>query len=241
MAKTVVLSATDVDWLGWAKSYANRQPQARSIVTIPNGLSIQQAKPFITRAVVQAGADGVLVMSVGHGTTVAGSDVDGMVEIAPGGKAKLVGLNGVGTVNVFYNVRVRPDQPSDMENDLKDNPKSKRLADFRTYTEIGTQFRSTKLLRVVFLTCRVGKSREFLKKIANDWQTVVSAYTRRVAVTSVTYTQPGKPAVIENYCHFEGEKFPATGPNGGDQNAIAKEELPFRPGQQVFVGPPLTL
>lgn len=239
MAKTIVLSTTESDWLGWAKSYANRQSQGRVVNTMPSGLSISQAKPHIMKAVSDAGTDGVLVLSVGHGTAVNGSSVDGMIEIAPGGRATLVGLNGVGTVNVFYNVRIRADQRSDMENDLKDNPSSPRLADFKTYLEIGAHFKATKLHRVIFLTCRVGNATEFIKKIANDWQTVVAAYTKRVAVSRQIFTEPGKAPVTENYCHLEGEIFPATGPNGGDLNAIAKQELPYRPNFQVFVGPPL--
>jgi hypothetical protein len=146
---------------------------------------------------------------------------------------------GATIINVFYDVPAFPGQPSDLEHDTKNNPGSQRLKDWALYQDIGRAMRRTKPFRIVLLTCRVGNATEFLRKIANDWDVVIGAYTRRVACTEDTYSQPGKRSITTSYVHLEGEVFPKSSPGGADDNAIASEELPYRPSQSVWIGPPL--
>ncbi|MBP0580444.1 hypothetical protein J8I29_14060 [Labrys sp. LIt4] len=238
----VIVTTTENPWFGWAKSYVAHQPQARALVKMTAGQSMAQTRDILKSAISKAGADGTVIISVGHGTALDGSTVDGMCEIAPGGTFKLVGLNGAEsphTVNVFYDRPRFAGQKSDMDYDIANNPSSDRLARWKIYQEIGAHFKAIKPYRMVLLTCRVGNASDFLKKIANDWGVVVRAYTKRVASNEDVVTDPGKPPKSFFYLFLEGEKYPDEGPNGAELNIIAQQELPYRPSYQISVGPPL--
>ncbi len=235
----VIVTTTENPWFGWAKSFVARQPQARTLVKMTPGQSIERTRDILVGAITTAGAGGTVILSVGHGTAVDGSSVDGMCEIAPGGTFKLVGLNGVGTVSVFYDVPKFAGQKSDMEFDLANNPNSPRLTKWKVYQSIGAKFKSVRPRRVILLTCRVGNATDFVKKIANDWGVVVGAYRKRIASNEDVVITPGKASKSFFYLFLEGEKYPVLGPNGAEANIIAQQELPYRPGQQILVGPPL--
>ena len=243
----VILTTTEQGWFRWANQYVKRQSTGRKSVPMIPGIGARAAKDTIINAVNAAGAGGRLVVSVGHGSFIAGQPADGLCELAPGGMLCLVGRNirpkhpspAATVINIFYDVPAFPGQPSDLENDTKNNPSSQRLRDWALYQDIGRTVRNVKPFRVVLLTCRVGGATEFLRKIANDWGVVVGAYTKRVACTEDVFTVPGKAAVTTSYVHLEGEIFPKSTPAGADDNIIASEELPFRPMESVWIGPPL--
>jgi hypothetical protein len=239
----VIVTEKANPWFGWAKQWVAAQPQARALVEMSTGQSLEKTRDILINAITKAGADGRIVLSVGHGVAVEGSSVDGMCQLAPGGTFKLVGLNGVegpDSVNVFYDIPKFAGQKSDMESDLANNPNSSRLARWRVYQSIGATFKSIKPYRVVLLTCRVGNATDFIKKIANDWGVVIDAYTKRVASLEDVVTTPGKPQKSFFYLFLQGEKYPDEGPNGAEVNVVAQQQLPYRPSYQMSVGPPLS-
>lgn len=85
MARTVILSVADGDWNVWGQRFVKRQPLQRLQQTITPGASAATAKTAVLKAARTAGADGVLIISVGHGGGVAGNPTEGVFELAPGG------------------------------------------------------------------------------------------------------------------------------------------------------------
>ncbi len=230
MARTVLLSIMDGQWNKWGDNFVKRQPLARTQMLIGAKPTVDEAKAALIRAVTEAGTTGTVIISVGHGVAVDGSTIDGMVELAPGGVMRLVGLNGSvppGFVRVFYDKAPDgPGQQSDLDFDLKNNPKATRLAHWRVYQEIAQAFRTTKPYEVVLLTCRIGGATEFLRKIANDWGVVVRAYKVRVGLD----TNSPRPLVFL-------ENRPPPYSTAAD-TVLHEEELPFAPADTIRIGPP---
>ena len=150
---------------------------------------------------------------------------------------RIGGFNVVGSfVDVFYDVNLLgPPSISDMENDLKNNPQSPRLARWRVYQNISAAFKNAHLREVALLTCRVGNATEFLRKVANDWGLVVRAYRQRVALTE-DVTTVGKKVTRRFFMHLENN--PPAGKSAADL-IIMEEEIPFSPPDTFLVGPPL--
>lgn len=187
----------------------------------------------VQRAAKKAGIGGTLVFNVGHGAS-GGTALDGTVDLAPGKAFTLGGLNathGSVFVSVFYDVDSDGPGPrmSDLANDEKFNKQSSRLARWATYQKLCKVIADAKLRKVILLTCRVGNSTDFVKKIAQDWGTVVEAYRRRVVLAP----QPGGRMRI----HLEGDA------PGQFTNVSDSEEHLFThrapAADVVLVGPPL--
>ena len=124
---------------------------------------------------------------------------------------------------------------SDLEFDLQNNPTSQRLAHWRVYQEIANAFKTTKPLEFILLTCKVGNATEFLRKVANDWGVVITAYRQRVVLTEDVVTV-GKRFTHHYYLHLEND--PPLNKPAADM-VIYEEELPYRPADTFRVGPPL--
>jgi hypothetical protein len=233
----VILSESSGHFADWTKKFVARQPQGRVVLFEPDNQTPAEAANRMIDAIKQAGTGGTLIVSVGHGSTsTSGNTGEGTCELAPKGAFKIVGRNGAnGFVDVFYDAPTGPTGQSQLDFDLKNNPNSSRLANFRVYKSICDQFKATKLLRVILLTCNVGRSEEFLRKIANDWGTVVFAYTKQVSCTRITLTA-GRQISNRFFMHLHGENVPFP---TAEQDVIAQEEIPLRPNQTVRIGPPL--
>ena len=232
-----MLSVSAGGWDRWGERFVKRQPLARVQQLIPAAVSPEGAKLAIIRAIHTAGAGGRLIMNVGHG---AGGGpllpTEGSFEMAPGGAMRIGGRGVAGCfVDVFYDVSTSPVAPSDLEFDLKNNPQSTRLAHWRVYQEIAAAFKAIRPREVILLTCRVGSATEFLRKVANDWQTVITAYRQRVALTTDTVTV-GRQTTTHFYLHLEND--PPLGKPAADL-VIHEEEIPYRPSDTFRVGPPL--
>lgn len=242
----VIFTTTEREWFRWSKQYVKRQSTLRRSVEIAPNTGGRVAKDKIINAINMAGPGGRLIISVGHGKSLDNQPADGLCELAPGGMLVLVSHEvrpakprpGATIIDVFYDTRFGG-QPSDLENDTKNHPDSQNLKDWILYQEIGSAMRRIRPFRVVFLTCRIGNATEFLRKIANDWGVVINAYTKKVACTEDEFSQPGKRTIITSYVYLEGENFPISAPGGAEANVIASEELPYRPGNSVSIGPPL--
>ena len=234
----VVLSVTVDGWNLWGNRFVKRQPLSRIQHTIGPNPSVDRAKSAILTAISAAGAGGRVIINVGHGAGGGALQPNqGSFELAPGGVMKIVGFNVAnGFVDVFYDVNVQgPPAISDKENDLKNNPRSPRLARWAIYEEISRAFKAAHLREVTLLTCRVGSSTEFLRKVANDWGVVIRAYRQRVALTEDIITV-GKQVTHHFYMHLENN--PPAGKSAADL-VVLEEEIPFSPADTFLVGPPL--
>lgn len=238
MAKSVLYSVAAGGWDKWGLRFVARSPTFREQHTTPRRPSVEQTKAALKRAISAAGAGGTVVINVGHGAGGDKLDADqGMFELAPDGAMKITGHDMVGGyVDVFYDVnRAGPPSMSDKENDEKNNPNSPRLKRWRDYEEISAAFKTGKLREVALLTCRVGNSTEFIRKVANDWGVVVRAYRQRVALTEDTVTV-GRQVTKHFYMHLENDP---PGGKSADDLIVLEEEIPFAPNQTVLIGPPL--
>jgi hypothetical protein len=240
-----VLSVNDGVANVWGSQYVARQPQARRQVLIDKAPSVQSTKAKILETIDAAGGGGTVVLNVGHGVAVDNSTTDGVVDLAPNKAMRLGGLNNHGPDifhNVFYDVAPQVvGGMSDLQSDLKFNPTSQRLKNFRVYQEIGDRFKSVKPRQVVFLTCRIGNATDFVRKIANDWQVVCVAYTRRVVL--IQFSVVGKLAPgqrkLRTQITLQGRE-PSTDPGApAEPIMLAEEELPFFPSDTIRIGPPL--
>jgi hypothetical protein len=238
LALDVVLSVKAEGWDIWGEHFVKRQPLSRQQLTIGPHPSVAEAKGAVLQAISQAGAEGRVIINVGHGD--GGGDLqptEGIFELAPGG-AMTIGGHGIdGTfVDVFYDVNLLgPPGMSDMEHDLKNNPNSPRLTRWRIYQEISQAFKAARLQEVVLLTCAVGSSTEFLRKVANDWGVVIRAYTQLVALTKEV-TSVGKKVTTRFYMHLANN--PIDRKSAADL-VFMEEEIPFSPPDTFLVGPPL--
>jgi hypothetical protein len=235
----VVLSVTADGWDEWGKKFVKRQPQARVQQTIGPHPTADQAKAAILKAIATAGAGGRVIINVGHGSGGGQlQSTEGSFELAPGGALKIVGRNVKnGFVDVFYDVNLSgPPSISDLDNDLKNNPTSPRLARWRVYQEISTAFKNAKLREVALLTCRVGNSTDFLRKVAGDWGVVIRAYRQRVALTE-DITRVGRHVTRRFFMHLQNNH--VAGKQASDL-IVLEEEIQFDPTETFLVGPPLT-
>jgi hypothetical protein len=124
-----------------------------------------------------------------------------------------------------------------MENDQKHNPTSPRLARWRIYEEISRAFKAARLREVALLTCRVGRSIEFLRKVANDWGVVIRAYRQRVALAE-DVTTVGRRVTRRFFMHLDNN--PPIRKSAADLIAL-EEEIPFGPADTFLVAPPEAL
>lgn len=203
----------------WTRDYVKRQPLARNSLVMSSSPSPQQVVDTITKAAKLAGAGGTLIFNLGHGGTSSTGDVrEGFIDLAPGKKFRIGGQQQDGVfTNVFYDVNVAgPNAFSDRDNDLKFNAGTAgaktRQEHFAAYKKIGEAIQAARIYRVIFLTCKVGNSTDLVKKIANDWNVVVTAPKRRVVLDP----QPKNRMRI----HLEGDA-----PDFGTNTAASEEEL----------------
>lgn len=202
-------------------------------VIMPPSPSPDMVIATVKKAVDQAGSGGTVVFNVGHGSAVNNSTVDGTVELAPNGKFKLGGLNAdLDSVflSVFYDFDPDGSGPrkSQLENDRLFNQTTNRLTRWSQYQKLAAIFKAGRLRKVVFLTCRVGNSTDFLKKIALDWNVVIEAYRRRVVLAP----QPSGRVRI----HLQGDA-PGMLTNVPDSEENLFSEV-VRVSDTVLVGPP---
>ena len=238
MARTVLFSVADGEWNVWGERFVKRQPLQRVQQLIAPAASTAVVKSAVINAARSAGRHGVLIISVGHGGAVSGSVHEGLFELGPNRSMTIAGGLVAGRfVDVFYNVRRVPSQPSDLENDLKNNPQSSVLKNFRVYEEISAAIKGVGLQRVVLLTCRVGNATEFLRKVANDWGTVIQGYRKKVGIQQLVGTGNLVGTKPIRIVFLEGSASTPASP--ASQIVIQEEEIPFDPNQTFLVGPPL--
>jgi hypothetical protein len=234
----VVVSVTAGGWNKWGENFVKRQPQSRLQQPIGASPGVVATKAAILRAITTAGAGGRVIINVGHGSGGGAlMPTEGKFELAPGGAMTIAGPGVHGAyVNVFYDINMAgPPSMSDLDHDLKNTPHSTRAAHWKVYQEISTAFKKGRLREVALLTCRVGNSTEFLRKVANDWGVVIRAYRQRVVLTTVT-TTTGHQKTFQYFMHLENKPPRASTP--ADELATMETEIPYSPNDTYLVGPP---
>jgi hypothetical protein len=224
-----VISEVAPDAKAWGDAYCKAHPPTPHFLIAPGNSADQAIQTIVLAA--QAAPDGIVIFNVGHGSAgTTGSTLEGTVDLAPAHKLPLGGANASNVfVNVFYDVNMSgsPAGMSDKEYDLQNNPQAPRLVNWNKYRRIATAFDQTDVRKVVFLTCNVGKSSDFLKKIANDWDVIIEAYLRRMVIDP---QRNGRTRM-----HLEGDS-----PGFGTNIPASETELPLATEtNSVRVGPPL--
>jgi hypothetical protein len=234
-AKDVVIDETDEMWSLWTKQFVDTQPQARTKITMPAGAHPAQAITVIKRAIATAEQGGRIIFSVGHGSQGQGGALDGMADLAPGGNARLGGHDHQNVwVDVFYDVNVGgANSVSDQQYDRDNNPNGQRAKNWAQYQDLASAFRAGGIQRVIFLTCKVGNAENFIRKIANDWGTVVVAYRDRMEIEDVS-TTPGTK-VIRVRMHLQSDQ-----PGRGTNIDASEVQIPLATDSNSYAaGPPL--
>jgi hypothetical protein len=232
----VLTDAKDGLAMRWSADYVKSQPQARKNVSMARSLTPAAVVAKIKEAVELAGKDGTLIFNVGHGSSDSSQLHDpkvGMVDLAPSRSLRLGGHGQTNVfVDVFYDVNLSlPFGHSDLDNDLLYNQGTAgatlRKSHWQTYLAISALFKKVQPRNVIFLTCNVGKSADFLKKIANDWGVIIQGYMDRMVLDP----QPSGRTRM----HLQGDS-----PGFFTNIPASEEEVPIAgPNKSIQVGPPL--
>lgn len=194
----VILTSLERGWYQWAKQYASKQ--SRSVVPFPNRLNRAAILKAYTKAAGKA-KNGGLIVSAGHGFS-RGFAV-GAVDLAPKKKLRLASQH--------FEIRANPK--------LTLLKKDQQL--MNTFLDIGKILKKYKVKRVLFISCLVGKSWDFLQYIANDWNVTVVAYTKLVVPKKFLVVGP-KYRRVRRYGIYLKGKVPRT----NDKKLRAIREYP---------------
>jgi hypothetical protein len=205
-----------------------------SQIIVVGGASSDQSKAALLKAIDATGSTGTLIVSIGHGGST--SDSAGMFDLGPYKSLRIGGKDVANTyVDVFYDVKPSGlAGMSDKSHDEMNNPGSQRLKNWAGYQEICKKFKAVKPYKVVLLTCNVGNSPDFLRKVANDWGVVIHAYRRRAAVQQVKFSGAKD---FKSLVFLEDER-PNIATLTADQIITLEENIPYSPSKTLLVGPP---
>ena len=191
------------DSLAWAKQWQAKPPLAHGDrrFTVPLTLHAphEEYTRVLTEACDAAGHTGTVLFLVGHGAAGATGIFStpeekrvGTLDLAPcqvriGGRTCDLRIQqGI----VFYNQRPHSGIVKDLsqfEQDIAQLTGSPLARErFRTwvkYISVGTIAQMYHIRRIVLLTCSVARATTFMRKVAQDWQVEVQAYTRRTLAT----------------------------------------------------------
>lgn len=86
------------------------------------------------------------------------------------------------STSAYYDFRVggQSQKEFDEENQSKIPMAKTRLENWAAYQDVCSSFRNGSSRAVVLLTCRIGQSVEFIKRVAGQWNVLILAYRRRV-------------------------------------------------------------
>lgn len=164
--------------MNWAKQVVAANPNFTSWRL--SGHSAAEIARSIKSA-IQAAHGGVLIFAVGHGVSL--DNNAGVFDLA---EAHQLRIGGKGAnrdpkafTDVFYEDRnPQPSPLSDKEIDEQVHPGGwqERLRRWAIYKDLCQAFVNGKLQLVVLLTCNIGQSLDFLKKVASQWHTPLLAY-----------------------------------------------------------------
>lgn len=153
----VVLTSMERGWYQWAKQFANKN--SRSYVSFPKKLNRKTIIGAYAKAAKKAKNAG-LIISAGHGFS--GGFSTGVVDLAPAKKMPLS--------SAHFRIKADPNRVL--------TGKDKQLMDL--FIKLGEILRKNKVKEVLFISCLIGRSHDFLQDIANEWRVTVIGYTKLV-------------------------------------------------------------
>ncbi len=241
----IIVTETSAPWFGWAKQIKKTLGSiGADVVEIPDNSSVSTVAARLKLAAKKAGPRGILVMSVGHGGVVDTlSNEEGFFDLGPKGSFRLGGRNAIlpgdpvpagkkaGTVraSAFYDDRVpnpilkggfAPSRKDEDEASSGENARV-RLNNFKQYMDVSDTFKKTGLACVVLLTCKVGASSGFIKRVRQQWGTTIVGYNRRVVGQA---QESGRTRVF-----LEGDA-----PGKGSNTVLGEFFIPMGPGMVAF-------
>jgi hypothetical protein len=198
--KMVVITETAQPWSKWADQFVAAKKAGRAKVPIPNGHRPAAIAEAYKRAIGLAGPGGTVIISVGHGIPSDASKDEGMFDLGPKGSFKIGGRNALLVGDpppnnwpkdkklVFHHTQVfyadsppKPYQSRKADDEASGSAAARqRLANWKAYEDIANAFKAQKLAMVVMLTCRIGGSTGMIKRVAQQWGTPITGYTRRI-------------------------------------------------------------
>jgi hypothetical protein len=174
-----VISQSDPTPAAWAR----RVQEANSFLTnrpSPVNVRPEDIVSFLKQTISDAGNGGLLIFAVGHGSITPGYPAMGAFDLADNAAMRIGGKGSNRDPAVFQDVfYADPDFPrSEKENDEDTHPDGwqGRLDRWSMYQDLSNTFANGGLAMVVLLTCRIGSSTDFLKKVASQWKTPILAY-----------------------------------------------------------------
>ena len=175
----VVLTATGRGWYQWASQFVAHS-RSRAKLSFGYKKGSKYILMAYRNAAKRAGKGGRLIISAGHGYSRGLSS--GAVDLAPGDQMMLASKH----FDILHNPRLVL-----TKNDQKI---------MKTFKDIGNILRTHKVKDVIFLTCNVGKSQDFLQDIADEWKVKVGGYT------SLLETEYNKGGKIKSVIFLNGKK-----------------------------------
>jgi hypothetical protein len=184
----VIISQSDPTARAWAEQVvAANNTNFLPVRASPQGTS-QQIVTGIQEAIQLAGPGGLLIVAAGHGVALQDPNA-GVFDLVEGAKMRIGGKGAFrdpkAFVDVFYADAPPSGSPSpfsDKQLDEQDPATNRpfgwelRLNRWSKYQDLCQAFVNGKLGLVVLLTCNIGNSLVFLKKVASQWQTPILAY-----------------------------------------------------------------
>jgi hypothetical protein len=215
-------------WNGWARQYVAYDPASRGLTAVLP-VTVHGTVSAIGAATAKAGASGTVIFNVGHGG--AGPDptrypFEGVVDIAPNRLIRLVGTNPdqARFISVFYDVMDRivaglssgtlaSDRNVAQQCKNKKNPPSRQdcaraasnLDHWQKYQLISQTVAQSHIYKAVLLSCRVGRSPEFIKKIANDWNVLITAFQHYIVVDDMYAVSAGSVSSVATNAVSSGQ------------------------------------
>ena len=162
---SVILTSQEKGWYQWAKQFVAYSSKSRSLVKFEKKLNRKKILKAYSDAAQRIGSKGLLIVSAGHGYSKGFKS--GAVDLAPGGQLFLS--------SDHFRIKADPR--------LVLQKKDQEL--MKTFEDIGNTLRKFKVKKVLFLSCNVGTSHDFLQEIADEWQVEVWGYIWILVVRSV--------------------------------------------------------
>lgn len=181
----VVLTSKEKGWHPWAVQF-DKSSRNRHHVDFRGSRPGRSAILYAYRtAARRTGANGLLIVSAGHGFSK--GFTSGAVDLAPGGTLRLDSAHFKHRNNLT---------------------KARDKEIMKRFEAIGTIIRANRVRRVLFLSCSVGISWDFLQKIANEWRATIGAY-RGLLDVGYDFVKKGKHKKYRYYIYLS-DKPPRT-------------------------------
>jgi hypothetical protein len=174
----------------WSTQFAAKDRLNRRAVPLSGKLPPERIRDVIVSAAQHSGANNEIIFAVGHGGAT--DLAEGTVDLAPKRAMRLARGNQPPIfIDPFYDwvfphagLKPMSDKQQDEEWRSQNVPEkagaTRRLSRWAIYQSIGAAMKANHIYRVTFLSCRIGNARDFIKKIAIDWDVQIRAYLKFV-------------------------------------------------------------